>query len=57
MALTLAPIITNPGHQSLADAQHVWRGADMALLIQKLLQSIEKICYNEHDDKHKENTM
>ena len=24
MALTLAPRITNPGRQSLADAQHVW---------------------------------
>jgi hypothetical protein len=37
IALTLAPRITNPGHHLSVDAQHVWRGADMTLLIQKLL--------------------
>jgi hypothetical protein len=52
MALMLVPKIMNPGHQSLVSAQHVWRGVDMTLLIQKLLWSIQK----KWDDKHNDQT-
>jgi hypothetical protein len=57
MALMLAPRITNPGCQSSADAQHVWRGADMALLIQELLWSICKKREDEHSCQHKERQL
>jgi hypothetical protein len=50
MALTLVPKIMNPGCQSSVSAQHVWRGVDMTLLIQKLLWSIQKKWDDEHDD-------
>jgi hypothetical protein len=54
MALMLAPRIMNPGHQSSADAQHVWRGADMTLFIQKLLWSICKKQEDEHGCQNEE---
>ena len=57
MALTLAPIIMNPGRQSSADAQHVWRGADMTLFIQRLLWSIRKKWgWRTNEDHHDEST-